>query len=115
MTDLELILTLSLAFSAVANIVLFVYTRTVISKLLSIADELFDLREMSDSLANHLKSVYDLEMFYGDETLGSLMAHARSFVEQLQTFEEIFNLIEEEQTEYEQTENENTDTDAEEA
>ena len=106
MTNLELILTLSLTFSVIANIILFLYTRSVISKLLSIADELFDLREMSISLANHLENVYNLEMFYGDETLGSLMQHSRSFVEQLYTFEEIFELIEEQETENDNTETE---------
>ena len=33
-------------------------------------------------------------MFYGDETLGSLMEHARSFVDQQETFEYIYGLIE---------------------
>ena len=33
-------------------------------------------------------------MFYGDETLGGLMEHARSFAEQQQTFEYIYGLIE---------------------
>ena len=36
---------------------------------------------MSDIVANyrvHLKSVYSMEMFYGDETLQYLMDHTRS-------------------------------------
>ena len=44
-------------------------------------------------------------MFYGDQTLGGLMEHARSFNEQVETFEYIYGLIEED------AENENTDAD----
>ena len=35
-------------------------------------------------------------MFYGDETLKNLVTHARSLDEQLDTFEYIFSLTEEE-------------------
>ena len=57
MTNLELILAITVFLSGSLNIILFVYTRTVISRLLSLADELYDLREMSTSLTNHLESV----------------------------------------------------------
>jgi len=106
MTNLELILSITVSLSVGINILLFLYTRSVISRLLSLADELYDLREMSTSLTNHLESVYSLEMFYGDETLGSLMQHARSYVEQLDTFDEMYALIEEEKTENDNTETE---------
>ena len=106
MTNLELILAITVFLSMSMNIILFAYTRKAISRLLTLADELYDLREMSTSLTNHLESVYSLEMFYGDETLGSLMAHARSYVEQLDTFDEMYALIEEEKTEYDNTETE---------
>tara|TARA_Y100000004_G_C8815978_1_gene369780 strand:- start:263 stop:601 length:339 start_codon:yes stop_codon:yes gene_type:complete len=106
MTNLELILSITVFLSVGINVLLFLYTRSVISRLLSLADELYDLREMSTSLTNHLESVYSLEMFYGDETLGSLMQHARSYVEQLDTFDEMYALIEEEKTENDNTETE---------
>ena len=35
-------------------------------------------------------------MFYGDQTLEALLEHARSFNEQLDTFEYIYSLTEEE-------------------
>ena len=77
----------------ISNIALGVYARAAIVRLVSVAEELFDLREMSVSLTTHLQSVYDLEMFYGDETLKSLMDHSRSFAEQMDTFEYIFGII----------------------
>ena len=47
---------------------------------------------MINSFALHLKSVYELEMFYGDETLASLLEHATSFNEYIETFEYIYSL-----------------------
>ncbi len=106
MTNLELTLTIILALSLIGNVALAVYARAAIVRLLSVADELYDLKDMSDSLLSHLQSVYELEMFYGDETLGSLMNHARSYTDQFETFEYIYNLIEDE--------NDNRDTEEEE-
>tara|TARA_Y100001938_G_C8080628_1_gene428810 strand:+ start:490 stop:822 length:333 start_codon:yes stop_codon:yes gene_type:complete len=106
MTNLELTLAIILALSLIGNVALAVYARAAIVRLLSVAEELYDLKDMSDSLLNHLQSVYELEMFYGDETLGSLMNHARSYTEQFETFEYIYNLIEDE--------NDNRDTEEEE-
>ena len=96
MTRLEIVLSAILAVSAILNIGLFVYTRAVVVRLLSIAEELWDLQQMIDSFAEHLNQVYELEMFYGDQTLQSLLNHAVSFNEQLETFEHIYTLTEEE-------------------
>ena len=53
---------------------------------------------MVNSFARHIKNVYNLEMFYGDQTLGALMEHAISFNEQLETFEFIYSLTTKEET-----------------
>ena len=99
MTNLEITLSIILLFSLIVNVGLFVYARAAIIRLLSFAEELYDLKAMSDSLTEHLESVYELEMFYGDETLGGLMEHARSFAEQQETFEYIYGLIEDDSNE----------------
>ena len=61
-------------------------------RLLSFSEELGDLQEMINAFAGHLKIVYELESFYGDETLKNLLLHAVSFNEQLETFEYIYSL-----------------------
>lgn len=104
MTNLEITLSIILLLSIAGNIALFAYARAAIVRLLSIAEELYDLKDMSDSLTEHLQSVYELEMFYGDETLGGLMEHARSFTEQQETFEYIYGLIEDDSTNTDTTE-----------
>ena len=108
MTKLEIILSVILLLSLVLNLGLVYYVRTAIVRLLAISEEMYDFKEMVDSFATHIQRVYELEMFYGDETLGALMEHARSFNEQLEAFEYIYGLIEED------AENEPDDPDTEE-
>ena len=92
MSRLEIILLAITTLSVAFNILIIGYTRKVITELLSISEELGDIQEMVNSFANHIKAVYGMEMFYGDETLKSLMDHAISFNEQLETFDYIYSL-----------------------
>ena len=48
-----------------------------------------------------------MEMFYGDQTLQSLMDHAKSLNEQLTTFEYIYSLTEDEINDNTEPETEN--------
>ncbi len=96
MSRFELIISALLALSLIMNVGLFVYARMAISQLLSVADELYDLDEMIRGFANHLQTVYELDSFYGDETLHGLLEHAKSFNDYMETFEFIYSLTEEE-------------------
>ncbi|MAH44362.1 hypothetical protein CMI37_00940 [Candidatus Pacearchaeota archaeon] len=97
MSKLEIILICISVISLGFNVVVFAYARAVIAQLLSVSEELGDLKQMVNAFATHVKKVYELEMFYGDQTLEHLMEHALSFNEQLETFEYIYSLTEEEQ------------------
>ena len=94
MTELEIILTIVATFSVILNVAVFVYARSAISRLLYVSEELGDLKMMVDSFSNHVSSLYQMEMYYGDQTLQGLMDHAQSFNEQLETFEFIYSLTE---------------------
>ncbi len=96
MTKLEIILLCISIISIIINIGVFSYARNAIAQLLSVSEEFGDLKTMIDSFSAHCKEVYEMEMFYGDQTLQSLMDHAKSFDEQLETFEYIYSLTEEE-------------------
>jgi len=98
MSRLDTVMTLILVVSLIANIGFFVYTRSILSRLLFISEELGDLQDMVNNFTRHIKNVYNLDMFYGDQTLGALMEHAISFNEQLETFEFIYLLTTEEET-----------------
>ena len=95
MSRLEMALSGILFFSVLLNVGLFLYARMAIVRLLTFSEELGDLQQMITSFANHVSDVSGLEMFYGDETLHSLMEHAVSFREQIDTFEYIYSLTEE--------------------
>ena len=96
MSRLEIILSAILTLSIIVNIGVFLYARYAIVQLLSVSEELGDFQQMVNSFTEHLNSIYELEMFYGDQTLENLLQHARSFNEQLDTFEYIYSLTEEE-------------------
>ena len=98
MSRLELILIAITILSLSANIFLFIFTRTILARLLFISEELGDFQDMVDNFAKHTKSVYEMDSFYGDETLQSLLDHAISFNEQLETFEWVYMLTEEKTT-----------------
>jgi len=96
MSRLEIILSAITFISILFNVGIFLYARTTVIQLLSVSEELGDLQEMVNSFAGHLESVYELESFYGDETLSALLSHAISFNEQLETFEYIYSLTQDE-------------------
>ena len=92
MSRLEIILLAVSTLSVIVNIGLFAYTRGILARLLFVSEELGDLQDMTDSFAKHLQSVYELETFYGDQTLQGLLEHAVSYNEQLETFEWVYSL-----------------------
>ena len=85
-----LILSILLTFSIAASALLVLYLRSVLAKLLFVSENLRDLNQMITNFNNHLTSVYELETFYGDDTLHHLLEHVGDLSEQLQEFEDIF-------------------------
>ena len=106
MIRVGLVLGMILTLSLVINVVLFMYSRNVTRKLGMIANEMADLRDATTSFANHVRSVYELEMFYGDQTLQALMDHARSFRDYLSGFDYIYIIEEQEENDQENEEEE---------
>ena len=104
MSRLEIILSAILFLSMFFNVIIFIYARGAVTRLLSVSEELGDLQEMIDNFAEHITSVYEMETFYGDPVLKNLMDHAISFNEQLETFEYIYSL-----TEYPELETDNNE------
>ena len=61
-----------------------------------------DVQQMEDKMvefSKHLDNVYEMEMFYGDETLTGLIAHVGEYSETLADFEEIYTLLDEDEEE----------------
>tara|TARA_R100001082_G_C4285538_1_gene125843 strand:- start:46 stop:366 length:321 start_codon:yes stop_codon:yes gene_type:complete len=104
MSELEIVLSCIATLSILFNIAVFVYARVVVTQLLSVSEEFGDLKFLINNFSEHVKQIYSLEMFYGDQTLQNLVDHARSLDEQLETFEYIYSITEEEVENVETTE-----------
>ena len=85
---------LSLVFSLVINGLCIWYIRNLLKRFLFISNNLADLIEMVSNYRAHLKAVYSLDMFYGDETLKALMEHTSLFSELLEEFEDVIEITE---------------------
>ncbi len=85
-------LIMALSASVVANFIAFYYIRVVLGRLMYVGDNLGDLAEMITAYRNHLRSVYEMEMFYGDETLKFLIDHTKSLCDLLEDFEDVYSI-----------------------
>ena len=74
--------------SLIFNGVMFWYLRQLTQKLSFIYQNIGDVSDIIANYRVHLKSVYQMEMFYGDETLQYLMDHTRSISTLLEDFED---------------------------
>ena len=82
------ILTTVLVGSLIFNGVMFWYLRKLTQRLTFIYQNIGDVSDIIANYRVHLKSVYQMEMFYGDETLQYLLDHTRSMSTLLEDFED---------------------------
>ena len=104
MNQLETILTIVCTISLLLNIGLVVYLRAAITRLLLVSEELGDFQDIINSFLSHLDLVYNLETFYGDQTLQNLLAHTTALSEQIELFDYIYYLTDDEQVDAEDEE-----------
>ena len=64
----------------------------MLQKLLYVSDSIGDLMVSAKNFSNHLGSLHEMETFYGDETLGSLIRHSKQVIEDIKEFEDIYTL-----------------------
>ena len=78
MMTVKIWLGIALLMSIAGNVFLFLFSREQSQRLSYFSQNLTDLVEMLADYNSHLKKVYSLEMFYGDETLSYLLEHTRA-------------------------------------
>lgn len=111
---IEVWLGLALFLSVVVNIFLVWFGREQSQRLTYVSQNLNDLIEIISNYKEHLRKVYSLEMFYGDETLKFLMEHTNAVVQLLETeYSQVIDITDpiEVIEEYEESEEENEQKD----
>ena len=109
----EIWLLISLVVSLGLNILLFLFSRDISKRYYVVLENLDDLVLIISDYRTHLRDIYAMEMFYGDETLELLMAHTRDLLDILENdygdislIENIIEHEEEYEEEYEKSEEE---------
>tara|TARA_E500000331_G_C17082717_1_gene637643 strand:+ start:375 stop:701 length:327 start_codon:yes stop_codon:yes gene_type:complete len=96
--------------SLALNFLLIYYIKLSINKFSGISFGILNLKQSIEDFSAHLKYVYELEMYYGDETLKGLIDHAKTLRESFdQEYEEFYDLFE---IQYDETEEPEEEEDA---
>jgi len=76
--EISIVIGITLAISVIVNFVLLRLAIWQSRDLADISDNLGDLVEILSNYGEHLRRVYSLDSFYGDETLEYLMEHTKA-------------------------------------
>ena len=76
------------------NLFAFWYIRKLLAKILFVSQNLTDLVDLLTTYRNHLKRVYAMDMFHGDETMKFLIQHTNSLLDVLEDYSDIYKLTE---------------------
>lgn len=91
-TNIAIWLGMTLLLSVSLNAFAFWYIAKLVSKFTFISENLNDLVTVVNNYKQHLKQVYKMEMFYGDETLEYLMSHTKSLLVILEDYSDIYTI-----------------------
>jgi hypothetical protein len=86
------ILSLLLVISVVVNGFLIWFNREAIGKLLFVSNNVVDTMGLIEEYNEHLESLYEMEMFYGDATLKGLIDHTKFVLAEMKKFEQVYTL-----------------------
>ena len=78
---IEIWLAICLFASVCINAVLILFSRDISVRYYVLSDNLSYLVEILNSYQSHLKDVYSMEMFYGDENLEHLLGHTSDLID----------------------------------
>ena len=89
-------MTIFLGFTTAILLVAFVvaiwYIRGLIKVMLQMTSGVKSLKSKMVDFAKHLENVYEMEMYYGDETLSQLIRHSKELVDNIDQFKELFEI-----------------------
>ena len=87
-------LIIALILSVLGNLLALWYVLKLLAKILFVSQNLTDLVDLLNTYRNHLKRVYSMEMFHGDETIKFLIQHTNSLLDVLEDYSDIYLMTE---------------------
>ena len=93
---------IALLISLGSNLIAFYYIRDLLGRLGWLTQNLANLSELIRGFQEHIKGVYELEKFYGDDDIKLLVQHTNDLIEVMDDYLEVgldSELIEEDLTE----------------
>jgi hypothetical protein len=87
-------LIIALILSIMGNFFSIWYIRRLLAKVLFVSQNLTDLVDLLETYRNHLRKIYSMEMFHGDETIQFLIQHTNSLLDVLEDYSDIYLMTE---------------------
>ena len=87
--------------SLIINVLCLLYTRWLLRSLTIINEDMNNLSNILGDFSEHISQIYELEMFYGDETLEGLLKHSKDLVSTIDDLDLLINEQGEEEIEKE--------------
>ena len=88
---------LLLIASFALNVVLVWYSKKMVNDLSDLSLEVEEVVADLNIYHKHVEQVYNLQTFYGDETLKALLSHSRAVSERVNNFTTLFSNLEDEE------------------
>lgn len=82
----------------------------LVFRLNFVSDNLIELYGRLDEFDQHINFIYELELYYGDDTIKNLIRHSRDIRNYMKKYKEVMDLLEEQQTIDEEDDDENRET-----
>ncbi len=76
--------TVFLIFSLSLNLLFLLYSRWLIQVIKVKEQDMQDMSTLIDYYISHVKSVHEMEMFYGDKTLATLIEHGNELIDTIE-------------------------------
>ena len=91
-----MIITLSiiLLLSITLNVLMVWYITNILKKLLFVSENIGELLNIIEEYSTHLNNVHEMEMFYGEPVLQSLIQHSKFVTEYTKKYRDIYELTE---------------------
>tara|TARA_Y100001938_G_C7890032_1_gene329348 strand:- start:248 stop:556 length:309 start_codon:yes stop_codon:yes gene_type:complete len=95
-----------LIISAIINIFFIWYIIKLLKQLIFVSENIETMIDVAKEFSTHLKSLHEMQTFYGDETLQSLIKHSEYTIDEIEKFEYVFSPITKEEEEIDEEEKE---------